>query len=245
VIVVAHRDQIGLALDCLKTGAYYTLHRPLDGDVLWALINVAVQRRRQGKPPKRLAAPPPTRSRFDVLLGASAPMQTVYERIQQAAATEMTVLITGETGTGKELVATAIHKHSQRKDKPYVVVHTGAIVPDLIASELFGYEKGAFTSAVTAKPGQFEQAHRGTLFLDEIGTMDMKAQIFLLRLLETQTLRRLGDSRRFLSTCACSPPPMTILRRPWRGGRFGTISTIASTSSALSSLRCGRSPGIF
>ena len=190
VIVVGDRDRVGLALDCLQRGAYYTLHRPLDGDVLWALIDVAVQRRRRGGPPKRLSTPP--HARFDALVGASAPMQTVYERIRQAAATEVTVLITGETGTGKDLVAAAIHKYSQRQDKPYVVVHTGAMMPELIASELFGYDKGAFTGAVTAKPGQFEQAHRGTLFLDEIGTMDMRAQIFLLRLLETQTLRRLG-----------------------------------------------------
>jgi DNA-binding NtrC family response regulator len=119
-------------------------------------------------------------------------MQTVYKRIEQAAAAEVTVLITGETGTGKELVASAIHAHSQRRVKPYVAVHTGAMVPDLIASELFGYDKGAFTGAATAKPGQFEQAHGGTLFLDEIGTMDMKTQIFLLRLLETRTVRRLG-----------------------------------------------------
>jgi DNA-binding NtrC family response regulator len=122
-------------------------------------------------------------------------MQTVYECIAQAAATDVTVLITGETGTGKELVANAIHKHSPRQARPYVVVHTGAMVPDLIASELFGYDKGAFTGAVTAKPGQVEQAHGGTLFLDEIGTMDVKAQIALLRLLETRTVRRLGGRR--------------------------------------------------
>jgi DNA-binding NtrC family response regulator len=188
VIVVANRDHIGLALDCLKTGAYYTLHRPLDGNVLWALIDVALHRRR--KLSKDCAELP--RTSCDGLLGASPPMQIVYKRIEQAAATEVTVLITGETGTGKELVASAIHKYSHRKDKLYVAVHTGAMVPDLIASELFGYEKGAFTGAATAKPGQFEQAYRGTLFLDEIGTMDMRTQIFLLRLLETHTVRRLG-----------------------------------------------------
>ncbi|MGE3539655.1 MAG: sigma 54-interacting transcriptional regulator [Candidatus Tectimicrobiota bacterium] len=195
VIVVAHRDHVDLALDCLKTGAYYTLHRPLDGEVLWALLDVAIQRRRRGELSRSLPASSHPQSRFDALLGSSAPMQTVYKRIEQAAATDVTVLITGETGTGKDLVATAIHQHSQRKDKPYVAVHTGAMVSDLLASELFGYDKGAFTGAAAAKPGQFEQAHKGTLFLDEIGTMDMKAQIFLLRLLETQTLRRLGGTR--------------------------------------------------
>jgi transcriptional regulator with PAS, ATPase and Fis domain len=130
--------------------------------------------------------------KFDDIIGRSAPMQVVYDRIRETAATDVTVLITGETGTGKDLVAAAIHRRSQRKDGPYLAVNTGATSSELIASELFGYDRGAFTGATTAKPGQFEQAHGGTIFLDEISTMDAKAQVSLLRLLETKTLRRVG-----------------------------------------------------
>jgi transcriptional regulator with PAS, ATPase and Fis domain len=136
-----------------------------------------------------------TLHRFEAMIGSSAPMQEVYERIQQSAVTDVTVLITGETGTGKDLAAAALHTQSQRKDKPYLVINTGAMLPELIGSELFGYDKGAFTGAVVSKPGLFEQTHGGTVFLDEIGTMDMKAQTSLLRLLETKTLRRLGGRK--------------------------------------------------
>jgi DNA-binding NtrC family response regulator len=120
----------------------------------------------------------------------------VLRRIIEAAAVDIPVLITGETGTGKDLVAASIHKRSQRRDKPYVPVNMGAMARELIASEIFGHEKGAFTGASEARAGIFEQAHGGTVFLDEIATMDEKTQVSLLRVLERfSTGRRQQDHR--------------------------------------------------
>jgi DNA-binding NtrC family response regulator len=131
---------------------------------------------------------------FEGMIGISLPMREVYQRIIEASSADIPVLITGETGTGKDLVAAAIHNRSKRKTKPYIPVNTGAIAPELIASELFGHEKGAYTGALERRQGFFEQANGGTLFLDEISTMDEKAQVGLLRILETKTFRRVrGD----------------------------------------------------
>ncbi len=131
---------------------------------------------------------------FEGMVATSMAMRMVFQQIVEAAAVDVPVLINGETGTGKDLVAAAIHKRSKRKDAPYLPVNMGAISPNLIASELFGHEKGAYTGASEARSGFFEQAQHGTLFLDEITTMDEKTQVSLLRVLETKTLRRVrGD----------------------------------------------------
>ena len=132
---------------------------------------------------------------FEGMLGVSLAMLEVFQRIIHAASADVPVLITGETGTGKDLVAAAIHNRSQRKDQPLVAVNMGAMPAELIASELFGHEKGAFTGAVTMRKGRFEEADRGTIFLDEISTMDEKSQVSLLRVLETKMLRRVGGER--------------------------------------------------
>lgn len=132
---------------------------------------------------------------FEGIIAVSLPMRAVIQRTMEAAASDIPVLITGETGTGKELVAAAIHKRGKRKDKPYIVVNTGAMTPELIASELFGHEKGAYTGAFEKRPGVFEQANGGTIFLDEITTMDEKTQVSLLRVLEEKTFRRVGGEK--------------------------------------------------
>jgi len=134
-------------------------------------------------------------NQFEGMLGVSLPMLDVFQRIIDAASADVPVLITGETGTGKDLVAGAIHNRSQRKDKPFIAVNMGAMAPELIASELFGHEKGAYTGAVEARQGRFEEANGGTIFLDEISTMDEKCQVLLLRVLETKTFRRVGGNR--------------------------------------------------
>ena len=119
-------------------------------------------------------------------------MREVYDVIEKVADTPSTVLITGESGTGKELIARALHENSARKDKPFVSVNCAAIPPDLLESELFGYEKGAFTGAVTSKPGRFELAHDGTLFLDEIAETPVSMQVKLLRAIQEQQFERVG-----------------------------------------------------
>ncbi|MCA9161219.1 MAG: sigma-54 factor interaction domain-containing protein, partial [Planctomycetales bacterium] len=129
---------------------------------------------------------------FDSIISQNASMKEVFSLIQVVAPTDVTVFIHGETGTGKELVARAISQHSLRTDKPFLSVNCGAISKDLIESELFGHEKGAFTSAHQQRKGLFEQAHQGTLFLDEIGELSLELQPKLLRVLETGDLRRVG-----------------------------------------------------
>jgi DNA-binding NtrC family response regulator len=132
---------------------------------------------------------------FEGMVSFTLTMQFVIQHIMEAAASDIPVLITGETGTGKDLVAAAIHKRSARKNFPYVPVNMGAITAELVASELFGHEKGAYTGASEARPGLFEQAQGGTIFLDEITTMDEKTQVSLLRVLETKTLRRVRGEK--------------------------------------------------
>lgn len=137
--------------------------------------------------------------KFDDLTGQSTQMKLIFRRIEEAAAIYVTVLILGESGTGKELVAQSIHKRSERADKPFIPVNTGAISRELVASELFGHQKGAFTGATETKLGRFEQAVGGTIFLDEISSMDETTQVSLLRVLETKKIQRIGG-RRFVST---------------------------------------------
>jgi len=131
---------------------------------------------------------------FEGIVAVSLPMGAVLRRIMEAAAVDIPVLITGETGTGKDLIAAAIHKRSARNGKPFIAVNTGAMARELIASEIFGHEKGAYTGAQDAAPGIFEQADGGTVFLDEISTMDEKTQVILLRVLEEKSFRRVGGN---------------------------------------------------
>jgi transcriptional regulator with PAS, ATPase and Fis domain len=132
------------------------------------------------------------RSEYGEIVGKSDVMQTIYDLISQVAPTDSTVLITGESGTGKELIARAIHGNSQRCYMPYIAVSCGALPDSLLESELFGYEKGAFTGAEHTKMGRFEMADKGTLFLDEIGDISLKTQVDLLRVLQEKEFRRLG-----------------------------------------------------
>lgn len=132
---------------------------------------------------------------FEGIIAVSLPMRAVIRRVLDAAAVDIPVLITGETGTGKDLVAAAIHRRSRRRNKPYIAVNMGAMPRELIASEIFGHERGAYTGAQEARSGIFEQGDGGTVFLDEIATMDERTQVSLLRVLEEKTLRRVGGTR--------------------------------------------------
>jgi len=193
IIVVA--DQAGgpFPLDRLKAYAHRTLTRPVNEDEVCALVTQALHQQASREDGIHREMPVPLE--FEGMLGVSLPMQEVFQRILEAASEDISVLITGETGTGKDMVASAIHKKSRRRNGPYIVVNTGAISSELIASELFGHEKGAYTGAVEATKGRFEEAHGGTIFLDEISTINEKAQVSLLRVLETKTFRRVGGER--------------------------------------------------
>jgi formate hydrogenlyase transcriptional activator len=134
-------------------------------------------------------------SMFEEIVGTSKAIRGVLEKVSRVAPTDSTVLITGETGTGKELIARAIHKRSPRADRPFVSVNCAAIPPTLISSELFGHEKGAFTGAHQRRPGRFELADRGTIFLDEVGELAPETQVALLRVLQERELERVGGSQ--------------------------------------------------
>jgi DNA-binding NtrC family response regulator len=160
------------------------------------------------------------RDRLGKLIGASPTMQSVYDRIEKAAATDVTVLLTGESGTGKELAALAIHELSSRKDRPFVPVNAGAIPRELTASELFGHEPGAFTGAATLRRGKFEMAHGGTLFLDEIAATDSATQVSLLRALEEGSIVRLGGDKAILVDVRFIAATNESLTRAIRESRF-------------------------
>ena len=169
------------------------LSPPASESELLALIEAAIRFKElnPARPPSELVVP----VEFEGMVAFTLTMQFVIQHIMEAAASDIPVLITGETGTGKDLVAAAIHKRSCRKNFPYVPVNMGAISSELVASELFGHEKGAYTGAWDARPGLFEQAQNGTIFLDEITTMDERTQISLLRVLETKTVRRVRGEK--------------------------------------------------
>lgn len=194
IIVVTDHQDGSLPRDRLRAYAHRTLMWPLDEDELCALVARALHEqasRNDADIPGVLSIP----LEFEGMVGISLPMREVFQRILEAASEDISVLLTGETGTGKDMVASAIHRRSRRKSGPYIAVNTGAMPSELIASELFGHEKGAYTGAVEATRGRFEEAHGGTIFLDEISTINEKAQVSLLRVLETKTFRRVGGEK--------------------------------------------------
>ena len=194
IIVVSDQWTSPIGVDRLRAYAHRALTHPVAGDEIHALVTQAFLQQAAGDDVIGNSEPL-VPLEFEGMLGVSLPMQEVFRRIVEAASEDISVLITGETGTGKDMVASAIHRRSRRRNGPYVAVNTGAISSELIASELFGREKGAYTSADESAKGHFEQAHGGTIFLDEISTINEKAQVSLLRVLETKTFRRVGGEK--------------------------------------------------
>ena len=157
---------------------------------------------------------------IDGIIGNSAPMQEVFRITRKVAATSATVLLTGETGTGKELIARAVHDLSQRSTGPFVRVNCGALSESLLESELFGHVKGAFTSANESRTGRFEAAHGGTVFLDEINSVSYQLQVKLLRVLQEQEFERVGDSRTIRVDCRVIAATNVDLMDEIQAGRF-------------------------
>ncbi len=208
VVIVSGQEDVKTALDLLKEGAYDYFVKDNDTkDRLWNLINKLREKEKLKTEIDILKEEVGVKYNFNSIKGNSQAIKNVFKLMDKAIKTRITVSITGETGTGKELVAKAIHYNSNRSKSPFVAVNVAAIPSELIESEMFGHEKGAFTGATTRKIGKFEQANKGTLFLDEIGEMDMNMQSKLLRVLQEKELTRVGgndvislDSRIIVST---------------------------------------------
>lgn len=222
VIIISEQQNIDTALDLIKLGAYdYIVKTP---DIKDKLLNLLSNIRKTGKLKSRLSdLEKEVRTKYDfenVIIGKSEAMQQVYSLMQKAAETNITVVITGETGTGKEVVAKAIHFNSRRKDKPLVAVNMAAIPRELAESELFGHEKGAFTGAVSARAGKFEEADSGTLLLDEMGEMELSLQAKLLRALQEKEITRIGSNKVIKTDCRIIASTNKNLLGEVKSGRF-------------------------
>ena len=194
VMMTAHGD-IEMAVQAMKSGAYDFITKPFDHDALLLRLEKALERSRLLKENLRLQRVCQDGNAFHDLVGKSSKMQRVYETIQMVAKTDLTVLITGESGTGKDLTARAIHALSPRRQKSFVAVNCPTVPEHILESELFGYKKGAFTHATQDKIGLFQEAHRSTIFLDEIGDISPTIQTKLLRVLQEKEFKPLGDTR--------------------------------------------------
>ncbi|MDR2019412.1 MAG: sigma-54 dependent transcriptional regulator [Treponema sp.] len=192
VIILTGHGTVENAVEAMRNGAYDFLTKPVNLDRLSLLVKRALANRELVLKHRRLEEELEQKKQFRTIIGTSAPMRRIFDTINRAAPAKASILITGESGVGKELVADAIHELSPRKDKPLIKVHCAAIPDTLIESELFGHEKGAFTGAVSRRRGRFELANEGTLFLDEIGEIDQNIQIKLLRALQEKKFERVG-----------------------------------------------------
>ena len=189
IILVTAFGTTETAIEAMKVGAYDYLLKPFDIPQLIELVHKAADSNRRMSEPVGLGEARPSR---DALVGRSHAMQEIYKKIGRVASKPVTVLIRGETGTGKELIARAIYQHSDRANAPFIAINCAAIPETLLESELFGHERGAFTGADAKRIGRFEQADHGTIFLDEIGDLTPGTQSKLLRVLQEKTLQRLG-----------------------------------------------------
>ena len=186
VVILTAETTFGHAAEAYRTGAMEYLPKPFDLDEVRQLVHRQL--------PVRRPQPTAPKQKRELIIGRSPAMQQLFRTLGRVASSDLTVLITGESGTGKEMVARALHEKSQRAKKPFVAINTAAIPAELLESELFGHEKGAFTGANRTRAGRFEQADGGTLFLDEIGDMPAALQAKLLRVLEEGRVQRVGSS---------------------------------------------------
>jgi DNA-binding NtrC family response regulator len=191
VIMITAHGSVGHAVEAVKTGAFDYIEKPFEQQQIRDTVEKAVKQAEANRSAPRAAGGAADSGRFG-LVGQSNEMKAIYGIIEKVADTPSTVLISGESGTGKELVAKALHEHSSRRHKPLIKINCAAIAKTLMESEMFGYEKGAFTGASSSKPGRFELADGGTLFLDEIGEIPVEMQVKLLRAIQESEFERVG-----------------------------------------------------
>lgn len=195
VIVMSAFGNVDLALEAMKAGAYDYVSKPFKPDEVVLALKKAEERETLRRENRALKEQIQKESTFEAMVAKSAKMQEIFRTITKVSDFKTTVLITGESGVGKELVARALHQASSRKGGPFIAINCGAIPENLLESELFGHKKGAFTDASSDRRGLFEEATGGTLFLDEIGELPLSLQVKLLRVLQEETVRRLGEAR--------------------------------------------------
>ncbi len=195
VIVMSAFGTVEIAVDAMKKGAADFLPKPFSLDHVSVVVEKALEVRKLREENRDLKEQLGHRYQFENIIGHSAPMQEIFSTILRVAPTRATVLLCGESGVGKDMIARAIHHHSPRKDKPFVKINCTSIPENLMESELFGYEKGAFTGANISKPGKFEAANTGTVMLDEIGDVPPAIQVKLLRVLQEREFERLGSNK--------------------------------------------------
>jgi len=192
IVVMTAQDTMNNTIEAMRLGAYDYISKPFDFDEIFALVDKALASKKIQAPPLESPTNQPDDFTVDAIIGKSKKMQEIFKTIGKSAAADLSILITGESGTGKEMVARALHYYSRRKDRPFIAINCAAIARELLESELFGHEKGAFTGAVERKMGKFELADGGTLFLDEIGDMEPPLQAKILRVLQDNEFYRVG-----------------------------------------------------
>ena len=195
VVMMSAYSTVDLAVDAMRLGAVDYISKPFNSDEILLKLQRLDEQERLKREYIQLKKELRTEHQFGNLVGQSDQMKEVFRTVEKVAGYKTTVLIDGESGTGKELLARAIHYNSPRAGKPFVAINCGAIPENLLESELFGYRKGAFTDAIRSKKGLFEEAHEGTLFLDEIGELPLLLQVKLLRALQEEEIRRIGDTQ--------------------------------------------------
>jgi DNA-binding NtrC family response regulator len=219
VMITAHGSE-KIAVEAMKLGAEDYVPKPFDNDEIRLVVRRALERTRLARENRMLHARLERDLGWGSLVGSGPAMRRVFETIQKVAETDLTVLIRGESGTGKELVAQAIHQHSPRKQGPFVAVNCAAMSRELVESELFGHEKGAFTGADARRVGRFEAAHGGTIFLDEIGDMARETQAKVLRVLQERSFERVGGSKPLAVDVRVVAATHRDLEREVEAGRF-------------------------
>ncbi len=192
VIVVTAYGTIESAVEAMRLGAYDYIIKPVNADALKLIVSRALEHHRLQEEVKNLRSAIDRKFGFESIIGKSKNLLSTLDNASRAAQADSTVLVRGETGTGKELLAKAIHFNSPRRDRPFIVINCGAIPKELLESELFGHTKGSFTGALANKQGKIEMADQGSLFLDEIGEMPLDLQVKLLRLIQEREIERIG-----------------------------------------------------